>query len=517
MSVAPQAPRTVGELARLLGVALPAGPAAAGGALAARPLAGLADDSRRVQEGEAFFARPGSKVDGAAYAADAARRGARVVVAEDALPEGLPQLRVPDAALALRTAADAWYGRPQDALDLVGVTGTKGKTTTACLTASALRHAGRRTALLGTIVYDLGDGAPVPAENTTPGVLDLRRLLARARAAGCTAAVMEASSHALHQGRTAGLSFRAAAFTNLASDHLDYHGTREAYFEAKALLFRDLGPEATAVLNREDPVWHRLAALCRGPVLTYGEPPECDLRAERVVLSAERTTFRLVVAGAGSVDVSTPLVGRHNVLNLLAAVGAASGLGLDPMRAAEGAACLAGVRGRLERVQEPCDLNVFVDYAHTEDALRQVLGFLSAVGALPLICVFGCGGDRDRTKRPRMARVAAEMAGRAVFTSDNPRTEDPQAILDEMLAGLSPEQRARAVVESDRRAAIRRAVLEAPSGSSVLVAGKGHEDYQLVGALKLPFDDVVEVREALRLRARRRVETTPPRGSPDGR
>jgi UDP-N-acetylmuramoyl-L-alanyl-D-glutamate--2,6-diaminopimelate ligase len=261
-------------------------------------------------------------------------------------------------------------------------------------------------------------------------------------------------------------------------------------------------------------VWPRLAGLCRGPVLTYGERPEADLRADRVALSAQRTTFRLVVAGDGTVDVTTPLVGRHNVLNFLAAVGAAMGLGVDAVVAAEGASRLQGVRGRLERVEEPSDLHVFVDYAHTEDALRQVLSFLTHVGAVPLTCVVGCGGDRDRTKRPRMARVAAELAERAVFTSDNPRTEDPQAILAEMLAGLTPEQRSRALVEGDRREAIRRAVLEAPSGGSVIVAGKGHEAYQIVGAQKLPFDDVTEVREALRMRARAHAEGRRSWGNP---
>ncbi len=505
----PPPPRSLGELAALLEGTLV-------GAARQTRLAGLAEDSRAVQPGEAFVARPGSKVDGAAYAQDALTRGASVVVTQEELP-GLPTLRVADAARALRTAADAWYGRPQDALDLVGVTGTKGKTTTTCLAAAALRHAGRRTALIGTITYDLCDGAPIPASNTTPGVLELRRLLARARDAGCTAAVMEVSSHALDQGRTAGLDFRAGVFTNLASDHLDYHKTREAYFEAKARLFAGLSPQATAVLNREDPVWPRLASLCRGAVLTYGAGAEADLRAQDIALSAERTTFRLVVAGAATIDVVTTLVGRHNVSNLLAAVGAALGLGLDPVTAAEGASRLAGVRGRLERVEGEGDLHVFVDYAHTEDALRQVLGFLATVGASPLTCVVGCGGDRDRTKRPTMARAAAELSARVIFTSDNPRSEDPQAILDEMLTGLSDEQRARAVVVPDRREAIGRAVREAPAGSSVLVAGKGHEDYQIVGTQKLPFDDVTEVREALRLRSALRESEDPAWGSPRAR
>jgi UDP-N-acetylmuramoyl-L-alanyl-D-glutamate--2,6-diaminopimelate ligase len=503
----PGRPRTVQDLASLAGGTLrDADPRAA--------LEGLSDDSRAVRRGEAFFARHGSKADGALYAKEAVRNGCSVVVTERPLSPGVPSLLVPDVAEALLAAADAWYGRPQDALDLVGITGTKGKTTTAWLAASAIRHGGRKAAVLGTISHDLGDGRPVPAENTTPGALELRRLLAVARDAGCTAAVMEVSSHALDQGRTAGLDFRAAVFTNLASDHLDYHEDLESYFQAKARLFSGLGPSGTAVLNREDPAWPRLAALCLGPVVTYGAVPEADLRADRIALSAERTQFRLVVGGDGETDVTTTLVGRHNVMNLLAAVGAAAALGIDPVIAAEGASHLKGVRGRLERVGSSGDLHAFVDYAHTEDALRQVLTFLANVGAQPLTCVIGCGGDRDRTKRPKMARVAAELAHRAILTSDNPRTEDPNAILAEMTAGLSPELLAKTLVVPDRREAIRRAVLEAFPGSSVLVAGKGHEDYQVVGTRKLPFDDATEVREALRLRETAVAEGATPWGAP---
>jgi UDP-N-acetylmuramoyl-L-alanyl-D-glutamate--2,6-diaminopimelate ligase len=489
----PAPPRTLGDLARVLDAV----PSAEVDPVAV--IAGLADDSRAVAPGDVFFARRGSTRDGAAFARDAVGRGAVAVVAEEDVP-GLPVLRVADASAALRLAADAWYGLPQQALDLIAVTGTKGKTTTAWLTAAALRNAGRRTALLGTIAHDLGDGRLVPTENTTPGPLELRRLLALARDGGATAAVMEVSSHALHQGRTEGLPFRVAVFTNLASDHLDYHRTPEAYYEAKSLLFRNLPAGATAVLNREDPAWPRLAALCRGPVLTYGFGTEADLRADRLVLTTLESRFRMQVA-EGEVDVASRLVGRHNVLNFLAAVAAAAGVGIDPVVGAAGASRLDGVRGRLERVEPSGDLHVFVDYAHTEDALRQVLGFLAQVGARPLTVVVGCGGDRDRTKRPRMARVAAELADHAVFTSDNPRTEDPNAILAEMKEGLPAELLAKTTTVVDRRDAIRHAIVNAAPGASVLVAGKGHEDYQVLGTRKVPFDDVGEVRRALRRRA----------------
>ena len=263
------------------------------------------------------------------------------------------------------------------------------------------------------------------------------------------------------------------------------------------------------MLNRDDPAWARFAARIRCRVLTYGGAPECDLRATRIELAADGTSFRLCVGGETEVAVRTPLVGRHNVSNFTAAVSAATALGVDPVTAVEGASTLAGVRGRLERVEPSADLHVFVDYAHTEDALRQVLGFLRTVGALPLTCVFGCGGDRDRTKRPKMGAAAADLADRLVLTSDNPRTEDPQAILREVEAGIPAAAREKTLVIADRREAIRRAVREAPAGSTILVAGKGHEDYQILGTTKVPFDDVAEAREALALRTREKSGRRP--------
>jgi len=486
-------PRTTDDLRALLG----AEPIS----LATVPLTGLADDSREVEPGFAFFARKGSTADGAGFIGDARARGAVLVVCETAPADGGPALVVPDAAEALRAAADAWYGRPQDALDLIGITGTKGKTTTGYLTAAALRGCGRTPALLGTIEHDLGGDTPVPSQNTTPGALGLRRLLSEARDNGCCTAVLEVSSHALDQNRTKGLELAVGVFTNLASDHLDYHGDPQAYFEAKARLFSGLVPSAMAVLNREDAAWAKMAARVQGSILTYGVSPEADLRAEEVILTPDGTRFRLTVAGEGQRDVQTSMVGMHNVFNLLAALGACAGLGLDPMLAADGAAAVKRVPGRLERVEDAGDLQVFVDYAHTEDALRQVLVFLRTVGAVPVTCVIGCGGDRDRSKRSRMARVAVEMADVAILTSDNPRTEDPSQILADMTAGLSEEERAEVAVIPDRAAAIQQAIREAPAGATVLVAGKGHEIYQILGTEKVPFDDAAQLRRALACRA----------------
>ncbi|MDJ0973022.1 MAG: UDP-N-acetylmuramoyl-L-alanyl-D-glutamate--2,6-diaminopimelate ligase [Planctomycetota bacterium] len=499
MTGLPIRPITVGALRALLdSVALT-------GVSVDAEITGLVDDSRHVKPGDVFFARRGTREDGERFAVDAAARGAVVVVSEGPLPENVPTLRVRDVDDALRTAADAWYGAPQDALVLIGITGTKGKTTTAYLTAAALTACGLRAGVIGTIAYDFGPGVREASINTTPGVLELRRLLAKARDAGCDAVVMEVSSHALDQGRVEGIAFRAAVFTNLASDHLDYHQTAEAYFEAKARLFAHLPPAGTAVLNREDVAWPRFAALCRGAVLTYGSVPEADVRADAIELSVEHSRLRLVLADGAQYEIETRLIGRHNVMNLLAAVGVCVGLGYDALTAAEGAAAVAGVPGRLERVNSEADLHAFVDYAHTEDALVQVLSFLRGVGAQPLTCVVGCGGDRDATKRPRMARVAAELADHAIFTSDNPRNEDPEAILDDMFEGVAePTLRERVSRVVDRRTAIRHAVDSAPSGSTLLVAGKGHEAVQVVGTETVPFDDVEEVRDALEARRERR-------------
>lgn len=503
-------PRTAKDLAELL--------AAEVRGRADVAITGLADDSRLVEAGNVFFARRGPLADGSTYARAAAEQGAVAVVASAPLDIDVPTLVVPDVHAALVRAADAWYGAPQDDLTLVGITGTKGKTTTAWIAAAALRACELKPAVLGTIAHDLGEGRTEASENTTPGVLALRRLLARARDAGCKAAVLEVSSHALDQLRTAGLAFKAAVFTNLASDHLDYHGDPDSYAAAKAKLFEGLASTSTAVLNREDAAWTRMASCTRGSVLTYGTSPEADLRAADIVLTPHSTRFRLHVAGDGQRDVTTTLVGMHNVLNLLAALGACAGLGLDPIVAAEGAAAVGQVPGRLERVEREHgedDIDVFVDYAHTEDALRQVLVFLRSVGAVPVTCVIGCGGDRDRSKRPRMARVAIEQADVAVFTSDNPRSEDPAAILADMGSGLDPAERARSTVIADREAAIRHAIRTAPVGATVLVAGKGHETYQLLGTERLPFDDAAICRDALRARASAGTEQTGP-GVPPG-
>jgi UDP-N-acetylmuramoyl-L-alanyl-D-glutamate--2,6-diaminopimelate ligase len=481
-----------GEAAALLTAALP-GKALPGG-LPER-FTGIATDSRKALPGTLFLAVPGAKEDGAAYAADAVRRGAAAVVAARPLDLPVPVVVVPDLRAAAADLAAAFHGRPAETVACCGITGTKGKTTTAFLLHAVLEGAGAPAGLLGTVEYRVGERR-LPAPNTTPGPLELQALLADMRAEGCRHAVLEVSSHALEQRRTRGIPFRVAILTNMASDHMDYHGTFEAYRAAKGLLFEGLDREAAACLNGADPSADWFAARCPGRVIRYGLAPGDEVGAEGVEAGPEEIVFTLRVGGARAA-VRSPLLGTHNVENLLAAAAGAHGQGLPVDAIAPGLSRLSGVPGRLERVDDGSGgFRVLVDYAHTEDSLRRVLGFLRPVTPGRLLVLGGCGGDRDRTKRPRMARAMAEGADGAIFTADNPRSEDPAAILAEMLAGLPAG--APVEVVPDRREAIRRLVARARPGDTLLIAGKGHEAYQIVGERTLPFDDREEARRALR-------------------
>jgi len=378
-------------------------------------------------------------------------------------------------------------------MKLVAITGTNGKTTTAYLVRYILRQAGERCGMTGTVEYDLGAGA-VPASMTTPESLDLYRFYAEMRRAGCGFAVSEVSSHALAKRRTAGLRFAAAVFSNLTQDHLDFHGTMENYFQAKALLFSGLEASAVALLNADDPHSARLAGMTRARVVTYGLSESAEVRAKVLSLSTVGTVFRLR-RGGFEAEVHLPLLGAHNVHNALAAAAAAAELGLGMDRIVEGLATFEGVPGRLESVDCGQDFRVLVDYAHTDDALRSVLNAVRELYPRRIITVFGCGGDRDRGKRPKMARVVEQLSDVAVVTSDNPRSERPEAIIGEILSGL--QDPGRAVVEPDRAAAIGKAVGLARPGDVVLIAGKGHEAYQIVGDRRLDFDDRSAARAAL--------------------
>jgi UDP-N-acetylmuramoyl-L-alanyl-D-glutamate--2,6-diaminopimelate ligase len=463
-----------------------------------RDVGGLACDSRQVRAGDCFIAVPGEREDGFRYVADALARGAAAVVAgrpPDG-PPGVPWLVVPDVRAAAARLADAYFGHPSQRLAVIGVTGTKGKTTTAFLIRSIFEAAGTPCGLLGTVRFVVGRRS-FDAPQTTPGPLELQAHFAEMAGAGCGAAVMEVSSHALVHRRVDAVRFRAAVFTNLAQDHLDFHKTMEAYREAKGLLFRGLEPGAVAILNRDDAATPYYAERTRAAVLGFGLRPEAEIRADihAVTFRGTRLTLR---AGAREAPVASRLMGRHNVYNILAAAAAGLALGvpLDDIR--RGVEALEAVPGRLEPVDAGQDFAVMVDYAHTEDALRNVLTCLRPLTKGRLICVFGCGGDRDRGKRPKMGRAAEELADVVVLTSDNPRSEDPEAILAEIRGGLTAPERALTLL--DRREAIRRAVGLAAAGDIVLIAGKGHEAYQIFGDQKVPFDDRDVAREALQSR-----------------
>jgi UDP-N-acetylmuramoyl-L-alanyl-D-glutamate--2,6-diaminopimelate ligase len=396
-----------------------------------------------------------------------------------------------------------WTGldllQDQRRLRVLGITGTNGKSTFVFMTRALLTAAGFPTAMIGTVEYDLV-GRKIPAPLTTPAAVQLSEYLVEAAGAGARFATMEVSSISLDQRRVDGIDFAVAVFSNLTGDHLDYHGTMANYLAAKKRLFDGLKPDATAVINTDDPAADALIANCRARTLRYGFNDRADLRAEPLESSAGGTRF-LLHFGATAMEMTTALAGRHNIYNAMAAAGAMLAVGLDLETIRAGLATVRRVPGRLERVGGPdAGVNIFVDYAHTDDALDNVLRAVRPLTAGRLWCVFGCGGDRDRTKRPRMAAVAARLADAVVVTSDNPRTEDPKTIIDEILRGLPADRAPAALVEPDRAAAIHTAVARAAAGDTVLIAGKGHEDYQIIGTEKIHFDDVEVARAALRLR-----------------
>jgi UDP-N-acetylmuramoyl-L-alanyl-D-glutamate--2,6-diaminopimelate ligase len=476
---------------------------------------GISIDSRAVAPGDLFVALRGAQADGHDYLAQAAALGAVALLVESA-PEGAlpPAVVVADTRRALAPIAVRFFGDPASELTLIGVTGTNGKTSTTFLTESILSAAGRPTGLIGTVEVRYA-GERRRALNTTPESLELQRLLRDMRTRGVTAAVMEVSSHGLALGRVTGCRFAAAAITNLTQDHLDFHGSMEAYAEAKALLFSaHLAPDGVGVINLDDPRAERFLAAARAAGartlgVTRRANGAADVRVERAEVSLSGVRARLALP-SGPLDLALPLVGDFNVENLLVAVGIAVGLGVSPDEIARGVAACPQVPGRMERVASDADRApvVLVDYAHTPDAVEKVLRTVRTLTRGRLVAVFGCGGDRDRSKRPRMAEAVARFADRAVLTSDNPRTEDPRAILSEVeqgLAGLTPVDPARLAgsergyaVLVDRREAIELAIRSARAGDTVVIAGKGHEDYQIIGREKLPFDDREEARRVLR-------------------
>ncbi len=471
-----------------------------------RVITGLTEDSRKVSPGSVFVAVKGAQSDGHRFVRQAAAAGAGALVVEAGhLPAGtlsglsIPVLEVPDSRRSLGVLASRFYGDPSRRLNMIGVTGTNGKTTTTYLCKAILEAAGAKVGLIGTVVYLIGDER-IPATHTTPGAVELQGLFRKMVDAGRDAAVMEVSSHALALDRTAGCSFGTAVFTNLTQDHLDFHADMEDYFEAKLRLFTGLDPGGRAVINLDDPRGARVKAATNAKVWTYAMEQPADIRAQNIQVSLDGVRFSAQTP-RGTALIESPLVGRHNVYNILAAIGVGLEAGIDLPVIASGVAALRNVPGRFERVEAGQPFTVVVDYAHTEDALFRLLTTAEAVKRRRIITVFGCGGDRDRGKRPKMGRVAALYSDVVVVTSDNPRTEDAAAIISEVIpgveAGIQESGRGRYVVHVDRRAAIAEAVRTAQSGDLVLIAGKGHEDYQIIGSVKHPFDDRVVAREMI--------------------
>ena len=467
--------------------------------LAGAPVNGVEYDSRRVAEGALFFAFPGSRTDGRRFAEDALARGAVAVASESEAPEDLASRWIPveHGRQALAVASRTFYGRPDERLGLTGVTGTNGKTTTGFLIDSVLRAAGGVTALIGTIEYHLA-GRVLPAVNTTPESLELARMFAELAAAGGTHATMEVSSHGLALARVYGLHFHTAVFTNLTRDHLDFHGTMDAYFAAKRMLFAGAGapPPPFAVLNRDDEYARQIPADSRTETLWYGVGPDANLRARRISSGSQGLRFE-VHYGKLRLALASPLIGKINVYNILAACGAGLSYGIAPETIVRGIADLRAVPGRFERVDEGQPFVVVVDYAHTDDALRNVIAVARGLNPKRVITVFGCGGDRDRAKRPLMGQAAAEASDLVVLTSDNPRSEDPLDIMNDALVGIRRKDVPH-VVEPDRAAAIARALKEAHPGDIVILAGKGHETYQVLKDKTIPFDDRAVAREVLK-------------------
>lgn len=472
-----------------------------------RKVEGLAYDSRAVKPGYLFVAVKGKKLDGHAFVEQAVERGAVGVVSEREISGSLGEgraaaIRVPDARRALSQLAVRFYGEPCRMMRLVGITGTNGKTTTSYLLESILLAAGLRPGVIGTINYRF-PGHVCPAPVTTPESLDLMKTLRKMADAGVTDVIMEVSSHALDQGRASDCPFRIGLFTNISRDHLDYHESMEAYFKAKRRLFEDLKAKegaAYAVINADDPFGERLMELTDAPVLTYGLGESCAVRADRIRLGPDGLSARLITPGSER-HVRSGMIGKFNVYNILAAAASAVVLGIDPDAVVLGIEHAGVIPGRLERVKDQRSPAIVVDYAHTPDALFKVLEALRPLVSGRLITVFGCGGDRDRGKRREMGQVAGRYSDRVYITSDNPRTEDPASIAEEVEEGVADSGLDRLtghdadggasgyILELDRAAAIRSAVRFACDDDLVLIAGKGHEDYQIIGNRRRKFDD----------------------------
>ena len=456
-------------------------------------IGGVRYSSRDVQPGDLFVAVPGYATDGHRYISDAVRKGAAAVLCERDMPDTVPWIRVRSSREALARLGANWYGNPSENMQVIGVTGTNGKTSVTYLLKALLERAvGAKVGLIGTICNMIGDET-VPTERTTPESFELQGLLARMQEAGCTHVVMEVSSHALYLHRAANIRFRVGAFTNLTEDHLDFHGTMENYAAAKAILFRSC---ERGVFNADDPASETMIDGSTCSVYTVGVEHDADLRAEHIELGADYVAMD-VCEGARRAHVRLGIPGRFTVSNALIALGVARRLDIPLDRAAEALCYAKPVKGRVEIVPTPGkSYTVLIDYAHTPDGLEKVLRSVRDFCKGRLIVLFGCGGDRDRTKRPIMGEIAVRLADFVIVTSDNPRTEEPMAIINEILVGMEGAETPYAV-EENRRRAIRLAMRLARKDDVIVLAGKGHETYQIIGTEKTHLDEREEVTAAL--------------------
>ncbi len=469
---------------------------------------GIRIDSRLVKAGDIFVAVEGTVFDGHDFINQAIVNGAKYIVCQDKgqwtghgpRAVGHEVIVVDNSSKAAAILAQASMGNPSSKLTNIAVTGTNGKTTVAFLVRSCMQIAGQKCGLIGTIFYDTGT-ASFEAPLTTPDCLTIAEKQSQMLKAGSKYMVIEASSHALAQNRLAAIDFKAAAFTNLTGDHLDYHKTKEEYLTAKTKLFTALSPDAVAVLNKQSPEAELIAQKTKAKVLRYAVDAPADISAHIESMDTNETTFVLKYYESRTTShqsrVSTPLLGLHNVSNHLAAAGLCLAVGFDLETIATGLSALQGAPGRLEKVSWNGDFTVLVDYAHTDDALKNVLSTLKPLCKGKLMVVFGCGGDRDRTKRPRMAKVTEQLADFVIVTSDNPRTEKPMDIINEIVSGFKNPRSPKITVEPDRKKAIALAVKTAQKNDIILIAGKGHENYQIIGKQKFPFSDKIVALEHL--------------------
>jgi UDP-N-acetylmuramoyl-L-alanyl-D-glutamate--2,6-diaminopimelate ligase len=443
-------------------------------------------DSRKIRTGDLFVAVQGDREDGHSYVGDAVKRGAIAVVVERdvEVPLEVTKVVVPDSRAALSRVASVYFGRPSRRMEITGVTGTNGKTTTCYLLKSIYGAAGLNAGMITTVEYVIGHKKK-RATLTTPESLDLQEILRSMAESGVHAVAMEVSSHGLVQKRVKDVDFSNAVFTNLTRDHLDFHGDMESYLSSKKMLFQAMTIGGIAAMNCDDPHWQEMVADTRARVIKYGFSEGADLRATGIEATLQGTKIDVTWNGK-SLELESPLVGRHNAYNMMASAAAALSSGVEDYSVALGIKRLKKVPGRVEAFDLPNGARAFVDYAHTPDALFKVLGSLKEVTGGRVICVFGCGGDRDKGKRPMMGEVSASLADHVIVTSDNPRREDPASIILDITKGIKGHNYK---VEPDRRKAIEEALRMTGSGDCVLVAGKGHEDYQIVGELRLPFDD----------------------------